>query len=84
VILGRTPAVGYVVVERGIEPDVTAVAAPVTSDGRVVAAMSLVVPSYRVTPADAERHGRALAAAAGRVSESLGRRSPAAGAGVAP
>jgi len=74
VLLGRTPAEGYVVVERGIEPDVTAIAAPVRSESRVVASMSLVIPSYRVTDIDVARYGRALAAATARVSAGLGKR----------
>lgn len=69
---GRTPASGYVVVERGIETDVTAIAAPIRSAGRVVAALSLVIPSYRVSPADIDIYGPLLVAAAERVSESLG------------
>lgn len=73
VFLGRTPAIGYVVVERGIEPDVTAIAAPIHSATRVVAAMSLVIPSYRLDEAGAARHGRALAAAALGVSAGLGK-----------
>jgi DNA-binding IclR family transcriptional regulator len=72
VLEGRTPAQGYVVVERGVETDVTAIAAPIRSAGRIVAALSLVIPSYRVTPADIERYGPLLVAAANRVSAGLG------------
>ncbi|GHD07868.1 IclR family transcriptional regulator [Zhihengliuella salsuginis] len=53
VLRGATPAAGYVVVDRGVEKDVTAIAAPVTvgtaGDDRVVAALSVVVPTYRIT-----------------------------------
>lgn len=73
VILGRTPPTGYVVVERGIEPDVTAIAAPVRSDSRIVAVMSLVIPSYRVSTLEAERYGGMLTAATTRVSAGLGK-----------
>ena len=46
---GRVPDEGYVIVERGVEADVTAIACPVYSEARIVAALSLVVPSYRLT-----------------------------------
>lgn len=77
VLTGHTPAAGYVVVERGVETDVTAIAAPIRSEQRVVAALSLVIPSYRVTPADLARYGPLLARAAGTVSAGLGKTDPA-------
>lgn len=62
VLLGSTPAEdGYVVVSNGIEPDVTAIAAPVLSGGQVVASLSVVVPSYRITDDGARRIGRQVA-----------------------
>lgn len=64
---------GYVVVEGGVEPDVTAVACPVYSEARIVAALSLVVPSYRCTEADANRFGLLLVAAAAELSAQLSR-----------
>jgi IclR family acetate operon transcriptional repressor len=77
VLTGQTPASGYVVVERGVETDVTALAAPIRSEQRVVAALSLVIPSYRVTPTDIARYGPLLVRAAGSVSAGLGRSTPA-------
>lgn len=71
VLRGETPDEGFVVVERGVERDVTAIAAPVTAASRVVAALSLLVPSYRMTESDARRGGRLLAAAARRISAGL-------------
>lgn len=71
-LLGRTPDDGYVVVERGIESDVTAIAAPVLSGTRIVAALSLVIPSYRVSAVDEIRHGMAIARAARRLSAGFG------------
>jgi IclR family transcriptional regulator, acetate operon repressor len=62
---------GFVVVERGVETDVTAIACPVYSQDRTVAAMSLVVPSYRVTARQATKYGRMLVAAAADVSARL-------------
>jgi DNA-binding IclR family transcriptional regulator len=72
---GRIPEVGYVVVERGVEADVTAIACPVHSQARVVAAMSLVVPSYRVSAGQAAEFGQMLTLAAAEVSAQLSRSS---------
>ncbi|MET0457594.1 MAG: IclR family transcriptional regulator [Mycobacterium sp.] len=73
---GETPDDGFVVVERGVEADVTAIACPVHSEARVVAALSLVVPSYRLTSIEARDHGRQLADAAARVSTQLSSPTP--------
>lgn len=64
VLRGNTPEPGFVVVSDGIEPDVTAIAAPVVTGGRVVAALSVVVPSYRITDVGARTIGRLVAAEA--------------------
>ena len=61
---GDVPDDGYVVVERGVEADVTAIACPVYSQARIVAALSLVVPSYRLTAPETEQYGRMLVSAA--------------------
>ncbi|WP_104134785.1 MULTISPECIES: IclR family transcriptional regulator [unclassified Cryobacterium] len=74
VLLGRTPSDGYVVVDQGIEPDVTAIAAPIYSDDRIVASLSLVIPSYRITPRDRAQYGRALVAATADASAGLSKR----------
>lgn len=71
VLTGATPRGGYVVVERGIEADVTAIAAPIRSERSVVAALSLVVPSYRIDQLGITRHGRALAEAATTLTAAL-------------
>jgi IclR family transcriptional regulator, acetate operon repressor len=68
---GGTPDCGYVIVERGVEADVTAIASPVHSEARIVAAMSLVVPSYRLTKGQAAEFGRKLTSATGDVSAQL-------------
>lgn len=70
---GKVPDDGYVVVERGVETDVTAIACPVYSEARIVAALSLVVPSYRLTGAQAKRHGQMLLSATAEVSARLSR-----------
>ena len=72
---GRVPDAGYVVVERGVEADVTAIASPVYSQARIVAAMSLVIPSYRLTKSQTAEYGRMLTLATGEVSAQLSRSS---------
>lgn len=71
VFTGRTTEHGFVVVERGIEPDVTALAAPIRAAGRVRAAMSVLVPTYRVDSGTAVRIGGLLAAASTRITALL-------------
>jgi IclR family transcriptional regulator, acetate operon repressor len=72
VLLGRTPDQGFVVVASGVEPDVTAIAAPIYAGNRVVAALSLLVPSYREHAVDEIRHGTALVRAARLLSTGMG------------
>jgi IclR family acetate operon transcriptional repressor len=71
---GRVPDEGYVIVERGVEADVTAIASPIYSEARIVAALSLVVPSYRLTASQAAEYGRTLATTAAELSAGLSRR----------
>jgi DNA-binding IclR family transcriptional regulator len=68
---GKVPDAGFVVVERGVETDVTAIACPVYSQARIVAALSLVIPSYRLTTSQATQHGRMLVSAAAGISARL-------------
>jgi IclR family acetate operon transcriptional repressor len=70
---GRVPDEGYVIVERGVETDVTAIACPVYSQARVVAALSLVIPSYRLSSPQAAKYGRMLGSAAACLSAALSR-----------
>jgi len=70
---GDVPADGYVVVERGVEADVTAIACPVHSEARIVAALSLVIPSYRLTASETVQYGQMLASATAGVSARLSR-----------
>ncbi|WP_235624150.1 IclR family transcriptional regulator [Mycolicibacterium goodii] len=73
VLRGEIPDDGYVVVERGVEADVTAIASPVRSEARIVAALSLVVPSYRLTAPNTVRYGHKLVSAAAEISARLSR-----------
>jgi DNA-binding IclR family transcriptional regulator len=68
---GKVPEAGYIVVERGVETDVTAIAAPVYSQARIVAALSLVIPSYRLTKSQAMQYGPMLVSATAEVSARL-------------
>ncbi|QNJ92865.1 helix-turn-helix domain-containing protein [Mycolicibacterium fluoranthenivorans] len=70
---GDIPAEGYVVIGSGVEADVTAIACPVRSEARIVAALSLVIPSYRLTAPDTARYGHILGSAAADVSARLSR-----------
>ena len=72
VLLGRVPERGYVVLRSGVEPDVTAIAAPIRRPGGVAGALSIVGPDYRLDQETAERHGRLLAREAASVARSLG------------
>lgn len=74
VLRGEVPGTGYVVAARGIEQDVTALAAPIRADQRIVASLSLLIPTYRLPDLDVERFGRALVERATIVSERLGHR----------
>lgn len=75
VLRGRTPPVGYVTVERGIENDVTAIAAPISVQRRTVGVLSLLVPSYRITKTEISRYGQLLIAATTDIEGALGRGS---------
>jgi IclR family transcriptional regulator, acetate operon repressor len=68
---GKVSTDGYAIVERGVETDVTAIACPVYSQARIVAALSLVIPSYRVSADQTTQYGRLLIAAAADVSARL-------------
>ncbi|PPG02909.1 transcriptional regulator [Pseudoclavibacter sp. RFBI5] len=71
VLRGETPAVGYVTLESGVEKDVTAVAAPIVLHERVIGSLSVLVPSYRITPSKVERYGALLSGAAASIERSL-------------
>jgi DNA-binding IclR family transcriptional regulator len=77
---GHVGPLGYAATRRTIEPDVTAIAAPVRGpDGSIVAAINVVGPSFRISDADIERFGQAVVAAAAAISRELGARESVAG-----
>ena len=72
-LVGRVDADGVVVRSDAVEAGVTAVAAPVRgADGRAVAAVSVVGPSFRLQGPALAAARRAVAAGALRMSRSLG------------
>ena len=75
-LTGQVPASGYVTMRSAIEPDVTAVAAPVRHPGGVLGALSLVGPAYRIDDVTAARYGALLAAEAAACSAVLGVPAP--------
>lgn len=65
---GCTGPGGYALKSGGVEPDVTAVAAPVRWLGEIVAALSVVGPTFRMTDRETERVGRLVVAHAAEIS----------------
>lgn len=62
-LVGNIPPRGFEIVEGGVDPDVTDIAAPVIVDDQTVAVLSALVPSYRLQPERTSEIGRALVAA---------------------
>ncbi len=79
VLAGEAPSCGYVVVRNGIEPDVTAVAAPVMIGDRIAASLSVVVPSYRISEQQAVTLGELVAAEARSILNTSTTNTPAPG-----
>ncbi|MGO3796752.1 MAG: IclR family transcriptional regulator [Pauljensenia sp.] len=79
-LAGEVESGTFVVEEAGVEPDVTAIASPISTNGHVIAALNLVVPSYRVKNGTTQRYGAALAESAGAISAALSEVGPDAGA----
>jgi DNA-binding IclR family transcriptional regulator len=70
---GDVGAIGYVASNGTVEPDVTSIAAPVYGPaGEIVAAISLLAPSYRTSQARVPALGRAVVRHAAELSRSLG------------
>lgn len=72
-LLGEVGEKGYVARRNTLEPDVTAIAAPVFgAGGRIVAAFSITGPSFRITDRDIARFGPLVATQAALASAELG------------
>lgn len=72
-LLGRAGDAGYTFRRNTLEPDVTAIAAPVRGpSGTIVAAFSITGPTYRIDDKRLARFGRLVAAEARHASATLG------------
>jgi DNA-binding IclR family transcriptional regulator len=72
-LLGQVEASGYVARRNTLEPDVTAIAAPVHGPGgRIVAALSITGPSFRINERALARFGTLVAKEARLASTALG------------
>lgn len=75
---GRVPAAGYVAKRSTVEPDVTAIAAPIWRPGGIAGAVSLVGPTYRINDDKVSSFGRIVSQEAAAItaqfssSESVG------------
>jgi DNA-binding IclR family transcriptional regulator len=68
---------GYVARSGAVEPEVTSIAAPVFGpDGEIVAALSVLAPTYRASERRVAACGRAVARHAGELSRGLGAPAP--------
>ena len=73
VLLGKVPQHGYVATHKTIEPEISAIAAPVyLPGGEIVAALSITAPTYRVNKDKLRRYARLLVQAAVQLSSELG------------
>ncbi|MFI6357221.1 IclR family transcriptional regulator [Streptomyces sp. NPDC050743] len=69
---GLTPAEGYVARRGLLEPDVTAISAPIPRPGGIVGALSLLGPSYRIDDDAVRAYGLILACEAQALADQLG------------
>jgi IclR family acetate operon transcriptional repressor len=74
---GDVPAGGYVAERDRIEPDVTAIAAPIRWADGVAGALNLLGPTYRIDDQAMHHYGEIVAAEATAIGAQLGSRSAA-------
>jgi urocanate hydratase len=74
---GDVPDSGYVAQRDRIEPDVTAIAAPVRRPGGIAAAVNLLGPTYRIDEETSHVYGRIVSHEAAVIGEQLGAAAPA-------
>ncbi len=72
VFRGEIPAEGYVAGHDLLEPDVTAIVAPVRYPGGIAGALSVLGPTYRIDPDTMHAYGRIVATEAAELSARLG------------
>jgi urocanate hydratase len=71
-LAGDVPPSGYVAQRDRIEPDVTAIAAPVRHPGGIVAAVNLLGPTYRIDEETSHAYGRIVSHEAAVIGGLLG------------
>jgi IclR family transcriptional regulator, acetate operon repressor len=71
-LAGEVPPAGFVAERDLIEPDVTAVAAPVRRPGGIVGALNLLGPTYRIDDATMREYGRIVAREAAALGRAFG------------
>ncbi|MCW2522567.1 MAG: IclR family transcriptional regulator [Frankiales bacterium] len=71
-LAGLVPEAGYVAERDRLEPDVTAIVAPILRPGGVAAALSLLGPTYRIDDATLHKYGRVIADEARSLNRQLG------------
>jgi urocanate hydratase len=69
---GDVPDTGYVAQRDRMEPDITAIAAPVRRPGGIIAAINLLGPTYRIDEDTAHGYGRIVSAEAAVIGGLLG------------
>ena len=71
-LAGNVPESGYLAQRDSIEPDITAIAAPIRRPGGVAAALNLLGPTYRIDEQKSHEYGRIVSAEAAAISALLG------------
>ena len=72
---GDVPPEGYLAQRDRLEPDVTAIAAPIRWSGGVAGALNLLGPTYRIDEATLHEYGRIVAREAAAIGSLLGHRA---------
>lgn len=69
---GEVPSAGYLAERDRLEPDVTAIAAPVRRPGGIAAALNLLGPTYRIDEDTAHQYGQIVSDEAAVIGALLG------------
>ncbi|HET9102925.1 MAG TPA: IclR family transcriptional regulator [Solirubrobacteraceae bacterium] len=71
-LAGEVGADGYVAQRDRLEPDITAIAAPIRWSGGVAGALNLLGPTYRIDESTLRRYGEIVAHEAAAIAERFG------------
>lgn len=69
---GVVPKLGYIALRSSVEPDVTAIAAPIRRPGGIAGAISLVGPTYRIDDKKMSAFGRIVSREARVIAQQFG------------